>query len=211
MDDRRLRSDGGRRSRSKVARVIDRYQLDGLDDELVSLWTGAGEERYSLRELETYVNQRILRSAMRDAGMDPLMGEVENLYELLTGEGTSGGVRVEAVARLEREGIDVDRVQRDFVSHQSIHTYLKKERDASYERTESDEERRERAVDTILSLQNRTEAVTRGTIESLVNAEALAIPGFEVFVDVRVTCEECGRYYEADELVRRGSCECQTE
>lgn len=212
MNPRRLRADGGSGRRSKVARVIDDYSLTDLEDELVSLWTGEGEERYSLRELEQYLNHRILRSAMRDAGMDPIMGEVENLYELLTDSDTSEGVRVEATARLEREGVDVDAVRSDFVSHQSIHTYLKNERDASYERVDDPADRRSRANDTILSLQNRTEAVTRGTLESLRNTETVALGDFDVFVDVRVTCEECGRYYSADELIDLAGCECrQTE
>jgi len=212
MDERALLPDGGSaRSRSKVARIIDKYSLEGLDDELVSLWTGQQGERYSLRDLETYVNQRVLRAAMRQAGMDPLMGEVENLYEILTGGDASEGARIEATARLDREGVDVDQVEDDFVSHQSIHTYLKRDLDASYERSESAEERIERGRDTILSLQNRTEAVTRGTLESLRNSDTVAIDGFEVFVDIRVACDECGRYQEIDELLERGGCECQLD
>jgi len=211
MDERALLTDGGStKSRSKVARVIDKYSLEGLDDELVSLWTGQGGERYSLRDLESYVNQRILRAAMRDAGMDPLMGEVENLYRILTGGDASEGARIEAIARLDREGVDVDQVDDDFVSHQSIHTYLKQDLDASYERSESVEERIERGRDTILSLQNRTEAVTRGTLESLRNSDTVAIDEFDVFVDIRVACDDCGRYHEIDELLEQGGCECQT-
>jgi hypothetical protein len=146
---------------------------------------------------------------MRDAGMDPLMGEVENLYRLLTDDETSEGVRLEARRRLEREGVDVETVQRDFVSHQSIHTYLKEHRNATYDRTQNAAERVSKARETVLSLQNRTEAVTRGTIETLRNAGALDLEEFEVFVDVRVACDECGRYYEVDELLDRGGCSCQ--
>ena len=203
--------DGGttRTSRSKVARVIEEYGLDDLDNELVSLWTGEGTERYSLRELETYVNQRILRAAMQQADMNPLMGEVENLYELLTDDDTSEGVRLEASKRLEREGVDIARVRDDFVSHQSIHTYLKQHLDVSYDRSETDAERIERANGTILSLQNRTEAVTEGTLRNLRNADVLDVDGFEVFVDIRVACDDCGRYYEINELLERRGCECR--
>lgn len=205
------RTDGGttRTSRSKVARIINEYGLEGLEDELVNLWTADDSQRYSLRELETYVNERILRTAMREAGMDPLMGEVENIYELLTGDETTEGVRLEARRRLEREGVDVDQVQRDFVSHQSIHTYLKEHHNATYDRSKDSAERVEKAQGTILSLQNRTEAVTSGTIETLRNAGVLDLGEFDVFVDVRVACNECGRYLEANELLDRGGCECQ--
>ncbi|MFB6131764.1 MAG: rod-determining factor RdfA [Salinigranum sp.] len=208
--DQELMPDGGttRTSRSKVARVIDKYGLNDLDNELVSLWTGEGTERYSLRELETYVNQRILRAAMQEADMNPLMGEVENLYDLLTDDETSEGVRLEACKRLEREGVDVDAIRDDFVSHQSIHTYLKQHLEVSYDRSESDEDRIERANGTILSLQNRTEAVTEGTLRNLRNADVLDLDGFEVFVDIRVACDDCGRYYEINELLERRGCEC---
>jgi hypothetical protein len=209
MGQPRTDGEGASAGRSKVARVIEEYGLDGLDEELVRLWTADDSKRYSLRELETYVNERILRAAMRDAGMDPLMGEVENLYRLLTDDETSEGVRLEARRRLEREGVDVETVQRDFVSHQSIHTYLKEHRNATYDRTQNAAERVSKARETVLSLQNRTEAVTRGTIETLRNAGALDLEEFEVFVDVRVACDECGRYYEVDELLDRGGCSCQ--
>ena len=205
--------DGGKAktSRSKVARIIQEYDLEGLDNELVSLWTGEGTERFSLRDLETYVNQRILRAAMQQADMDPLMGEVENLYDLLTDDDTSEGVRLEARKRLDRAGVDVNQVQDDFVSHQSIHTYLKQHLEVSYDRSETDEDRIERANGTILSLQNRTEAVTEGTLQNLENSDVLDLDGFEVFVDIRVTCDNCGRYYEINELLERRGCECRQD
>lgn len=212
METRTLIPDGGSsRTRSKVSRIIEEYDLDDLDDELVSRWTGEGDDRFSLRDLETYVNQRVLRAAMRDAGLDPLMGEVENLYDLLGDDDASEADRIEARARLEREGVDVDEVQKDFVSHQSIHTYLKQELDATYHRSDSPGERVDRARDTVLSLQNRTQAVTTGTLETLRNAEVVGLEGFDVFVDIRVACEECGRYHEFDELLDQGGCDCQLD
>lgn len=36
---------------SKVSRVIDEYDLDGLGAVLVDRWTSEGDERFSLREL----------------------------------------------------------------------------------------------------------------------------------------------------------------
>lgn len=204
--------DGAREPRSKVERVIDRYGLDGLGDELAALWTGEAGERRSLRDLEDLVNRRVLAAAMREAGVDPLPGEVDSLYGVLDGTEGSEGTRVEVTARLERQGVPVERVRRDFVSHQSIHTYLTDDRGVAYEPgTVDDAERRRQGCETVASLRNRTEAVTRGTIETLRNADALGVDGFEVLVDVRVTCDECGRAHDAVDLLERGGCPCRTD
>lgn len=196
---------------SKVARVIDRYGLDGLGDELAALWTGGNGERQSLRELEDLVNRRVLAAAMRQAGMDPFPGETESLYGVLNGE-AGEGARVEATARLERQGVPVEQVRTDFVSHQSIHTYLTDERGVAYDPGRADDgERRRQSRETIASLRSRTAAVTQGTIETLRKADVLAVDGFEVLVDVRVACDECGRTHDAVELIERGGCSCLTD
>ena len=79
---------------------------------------------------------------MIEAGMDPLQKDVGNTYEILTDQETSSGDRVEVRNRLEWNGIDVDALESDFVTHQVIHTYLRKYR--GVERTESDTVPRER-------------------------------------------------------------------
>jgi hypothetical protein len=194
---------------SKVQRVSDRYDLDGVGEDLAARWTGQGGEQYSLRELEAYYNRLVLRAAMREAGLDPLDGEVDNLYDLLTGDDVSEGQRVEAENRLERDGVDVEAVYSDFVSHQSIHTYLKNCQQVSYESDVDDADRVENAENTIFALQSRTETVTTTTLEQLANADAIELPDFDVFVDLRVSCSECGRYTDVRELLDRGGCECQ--
>jgi len=188
----------------KVGRVIDRYDIPELHEELADRW---GEE--SLRDLEEHVNQNLLRAAMRRAGMEVLDGEVENFYDLLVGDDTSEGVRVEARKRLERASVDVDEVRDDFVSHQSIHTHLRECLDTTYEDERDDEDRIESAVDTVFALQNRTAAVTDGTLSQLRDAEVMALGEFDVFVDVNVTCNECGRHHEVGALLERGGCDCQ--
>ncbi|WP_135536945.1 MULTISPECIES: rod-determining factor RdfA [Halostella] len=188
----------------KVGRVIDQYDVSELHEELAERW---GED--SLRDLEQYVNQQLLRAAMHRADMEVLDGEVENFYNLLVGDETSEGVRVEARKRLERASVDVEAVQDDFVSHQSIHTHLTECLDTAYEQNRDDEERIESATNTVFALQNRTAAVTDGTLSQLRDAEVLALDEFDVFVDVNVTCEACGRHHEVGALIERGGCECQ--
>jgi hypothetical protein len=183
---------------SKVSRVIDTYSLDGLGDELVERWVDEGE---SLRSLADEFNRRVLASAMKEVGLNPINGEVENTYRLLTGDDVSSGVRTEARRSLERDDIDVDTVLRDFVSHQAIHTYLTKHRGVSKEtEPKDDQEKLAKNQRTIQQLKGRTRAVATNIIENLRDTGRLDIEEFDVIVDVRVIETTTGETYDVSEL-----------
>ena len=194
--------------RSKVGRVIEERELAGLGDELERRWTGDRGERQSLRELADWFNSRVTEAAMATAGEQVLDGEAANLYDLLTGDEVSGGTRTEAERRLARTGVDVDEVKRDFVSHQAIHTYL-----TDYRNVEGPSNETERSVDdaieTIQRLRNRTNAVVERTAGALQNADEISVGDFDVFVDVRVSCNDCQRTYDVTDFLRNGGCDCE--
>jgi hypothetical protein len=193
----------------KVGRVADRYGLSDLDGELRTRWTGDGREKHSLRALERYLNRRVLAAVLRSAGVDTLEGEVENLYALLADDDTSEGVRVEARRRLERNGVDPEAVERDFVSHQSVHTHLQECLGVDHDPGEGPSI--EQGSSTVYALRSRTEAVTTSTLERLRDSGELDLDGFDVYVDVRVACEECGRFHELGGLFEAGGCKCQID
>lgn len=193
----------------KVGRVADRYDLTDIDRELRTRWQGEGTEKHSLRKLENYLNRRVLEAALREAGVETLHGEVENLYDLLSDDATSEAARLEARKRLERDGVDIERVESDFVSHQSIHTHLRECLDVRHDPGEGATV--ERGSSTVYALRNRTETVTAGTLERLRDNGALDLEEFDVYVDVRVACEECGRFHEIGSLFEAGGCECQRD
>lgn len=186
--------------RSKVERVIDEYDLDGLGDTLVTYWTRT-EDRYSLRELAAFFNREVLREAMEEAGMHPLEGEVENTYDLIHGEDVSSGARRQAERSLEREGIDVEDLRRSFVSHQAIHTYLREHRNVSQEPERTPEERRQKARETVERLRSRTEAVAADTVQRFGEEGALSGEGFDVVVDIRVIDRGTGQAHDLDDLL----------
>jgi len=192
----------------KVGRVLGEYSLVALNDELVTRWTGRGEERHSLRELATYINQSILRAAMDEAGVAYKDGEVENTYRLLTDEEVSSGMRTETRRELEHESVPVEQVESDFISHQTVHNHLTDCLDASIS-TPDDAERVEGARDKIRALQNRTVAVTDDTIDRLDRSDVIDIGEYDILVDVSIICNDCGRQYTAGDLLERGGCECQ--
>lgn len=197
---------GGRRT--KVQRLLEEYELDDLGAELEHRWTTTGDDRMSLRDLADYFNQRLLEAAMGDAGMQPLSGEVENTYRLLHEEDVSGGDRTRTQRRLEREGVDVDALDRDFVTYQAIRTYLKDHRGA--EHTTPDRDRTAVETENVQRLRGRTVTVTSGKLEQLKKGGHLNLGAFRVLVDVNVLCEDCGAQYEVETLLERGGCDCPT-
>lgn len=187
----------------KVDRVAERRGLSGLDDRLRRR-RADGE---SLRDLAHVHNRAVLGAAMRAAGMDPLDGEVANLHRLLTDEAVSSGERVDAEARLRRNGVDPAAVRDDFVSHATIRTHLNDCLDVSTSRERAPSV--DNARTTVLKLLSRTESVARRTVERLADRDVLVLPDPSVSVSLRVACGECGDEYAFPELLERGGCSCR--
>lgn len=196
----------GRQRRSKVERLIDGYDLEDMPEDLARYWLGEGVERRSLRELATSFNERLVRAAMQDAGMSPLDGEAANVYELLSGDDATSGARIRAERRLGREGIDVEHLESEFVSHQAVHTYLTDIRGLEHStQSESVESR----IETVQRLVGRTRSVSDGVLEGLADADEVDIGEFEVTADVHVTCRDCNSRYELTAFLRCGDCDCE--
>jgi hypothetical protein len=191
---------------SKVARLIEQHGFDEVGAELERRWTADDpDERQSLRELASYFNRRILAAALADTGVQPLDGEVSNLYRLLTGDDVSVAERTRAERQLERDGVDVDELRADFVSYQAIRTYLTSHRDAEYDRDEG--ESLERALESIQRLRSRTASVAESRLEQLRASDRLSLGSPRVTVEVRVLCEDCGAQFDVAELDDDG-CDC---
>ena len=189
---------------TKVARVIEAYDLDGMGANLEAAWTGEAGERTSLRDLADEFNEAVLEAVLREASVSSLSVDVSSTYEALRGESRSEATR--ARRRLEREGIDVDELIGDFVTHQAIHTYLTQERDASLPAADGD--MADRTAETIEKLQGRVSAVAESALSSLANADELDRGDYDVLVDVRAVCPNCGADTPVGELIRRGGCGC---
>ena len=198
------------RPSSKVARLIEEYDLDGLGADLEARWTGDGIDRMSLRDLAEFFNKRLLEQALMDVGMSTLESDLDATYEHLTGEDVSTGVRTEARSRLERNGIDTEALESDFVTYQAIRSYLKEWRSAEYEQV-SDAEKLEKDLETIQRLLTRTHSVAEHRVELLRDTDRLALERFEVLLDAQVLCQECGTQYSLPELFDQGGCDCIQE
>ncbi|SIS13290.1 rod-determining factor RdfA [Natronorubrum thiooxidans] len=189
----------------KIDRISQKWDLESLDERLLER-REAGD---SLRDLETYYNQQVLEAAMTAAGMEPLEGEVENLYQLLTGDNVGAGTKVEAQSRLKRNDVDPETITSDFVSYQTVRTHLndclnvETKRDTGIDETG--------AKNIVFKLLSRTESITKRTIERLRSSDRLAIGEPEVTLSLRVACKDCGEEYTFTRLVERGRCSCSHE
>lgn len=192
---------------TKVGRVIEAYGLDGMGATLEAAWTGEAGERTSLRDLADEFNEAVLAAAVRETAGSSLDVEASSTYEAL--EDGTGSEVTRARRRLEREGVDVDELTADFVTHQAVHTYLTEDRGASLPTDEAD--RGERKIETIEKLQGRLSAVTESAIASLANADELDRGDYDVLVDVRAVCPNCGTDAPVGEVIRRGGCGCTAE
>ncbi|MFB6220325.1 MAG: rod-determining factor RdfA [Halolamina sp.] len=205
MSEDQNRATDERRQRSKVGRLIEARGLNGMDADLARYWRGEGVERKSLRELATVFNERLVRAAMEEAGMNPLDGEAANVYDLLSGDDATSGARTRAERRLDREGVDVETLREQFVSHQAIHTYLTDVRGLEHTPESGDVGSR---IETVQRLVGRTRSVSSGVVQGLTDAGEVDIGEFEVTADVHVSCRDCNSRYELTAFLRRGRCDC---
>lgn len=196
----------GRGRRSKVARLIEEYDLQGLGTELEQLWT-ADENRRSLRELADYFNRHILETSLDEANVHHVDGELENTYRLLADDDVSSADRTRVRRRLERDGVDVDGLEADFVTYQAIRTYLKEHRDAEY--TPEYEDPLEREKSNVQQLRGRMAAVTEGKLEQLRDSGRLTLGEFRTLAEINVVCEDCNTQLDVVELLEQGGCTCQ--
>ena len=212
-----MAEDAGRRTAQprerhccKVGRVIEAYGLPSMDDRLSSRWLGTDGERLGLRDLKAFFNRSVLRAAMQEAGLDPLDGEVEEIYRLLDDDESGERMAGRATERLERAGVDVESVERDFVSHPTIGTHLKECIGVEPPRS-SGGDQLAKAEERVFKLQNRMEAVVRGSIEHLRDTGRVEADDFDIFVSARVVCERCGTQYDVHDFLRREGCGCAND
>lgn len=191
----------------KVGRVLDEYGLEELHAALPDLWLGESGSGTSLRDLADRINVALVRQAMDRAGADPLDGEAENSYRLLTADDVSAGVRTQQRNRLERAGVDVGELEDDFVTHQAVHTYLTQGLGVSKETDDADpvEKRDER----IQRLRSRMVAVMEQSLSELRDADELSLGSFDTTVSLQVYCQDCETQYDLSELLDRGGCDCR--
>jgi hypothetical protein len=196
-------------SNSKLAKLLNEYELPELGAELEARWTADADERMSLRDLADCVNKELLIATIDDPTI--LDEDIETYYQLLTGDDVSTGARIQIKNQLAETGVDVEQLLDDFVSRQAVHTYLTKERDATYEIDQPDDNKRiEARIQTVQRLKNRVQQITETVISELNSAGLLSAGTPQITVLVRVDCLDCGQQYPLTEYLNNRGCDCQS-
>ena len=202
------RTDSGpKRSRTKIDRVAEQYGLRGIPEQMRDLWLGTGDEQRSTRELAGWFNRQVLSAAIADLTAVTISGDVDQIYSQLQGDDTTDRRLIRD--RLIQRGVDIDEVEGDFISHQTVYRYLTEELEVE-QPTPSPEEQAQRAVETVGRLRGRTSAVARQSVETLISTDQVQLGPFSVITDVQVICEQCGQTFDLPTLTETGGCGCLT-
>lgn len=195
------------RYESKVERVIADYDLGGLGRELERAWTGDAGERTSLRDLADQFNRAVLAAALEDTAVSQTDREIQRLYADLRSDSASDGVA--ARRALERHDVNIDTVEADFVTHQTIYTYLTGVRDATL--PTEDRDQIEQRINAIKSLQGRLDSVIDTSLTTLANGDKLDHDAYKVLIDTQLLCPYCGTSTPLTELLHAGGCSCESD
>ena len=196
-------------SKSKLAKLLVKYELPELGAELEARWTADPERRMSLRDLADFVNKELLAASLDDPTL--LQEEIKNYYLILTNKDASSGTRVQVKNQLAEAGVDVEQLLDDFVSRQAVHTYLTKERNTVYETRSTDRNDKINArVETIQRLKNRVRSVAKTVIIELQDADLVSTGNLHITVIINVECHECEQQCPVTEFLREGGCNCDS-
>lgn len=186
----------------KVERVSEAYGLAGIDTEL----RRRREKGATLHELADYVNERLTAVTLDAAGVE-LEAEPATVRAAVDGDESVPPDRRDPIREAVAGKLDLQRLQTDFISHETVRMHLKDHLGVSTSSGgfDSTEELRE----TLLALQ----AQYLDSIESALGraADRGFVTGdtFTVY-RTRVECDGCSRTYRLEDLLDKGGCDCDS-
>lgn len=202
-------------SGSKIARVMEKYDLDGMAADLEAKWTREDpDERYSLRELETHFNTAIVRSVFNRLGAVPAEYSAEEVYEILSADDANVADETFLRTWLDERGVDPDELAADFLSYQSIYNYLREERSVESPATTeyTPEERKQQGIERVDRLKRRAEKVCEKWISVLQRVDVLPEKELTVRIVFQVECPDCGTRSSITTYMYQGDCPvCSTD
>lgn len=188
----------------KIGRLTAELDLENVDEWLVADW----HDGTSVRDLTTAFNEEVVTRYVAESETSMVQWDRTRVYEALGVGETEDTESVEVRRALDRAGVDIEHLESDLVSHQTVYRHLTDCLDTDADTDIGDDERRDNALDTVHALQRRTELVTESQIESLQSAGVAAIGDPDVIVDVQILCRECGRSMDLERAVTDG-CDCE--
>lgn len=185
----------------KISRVGDAYGISGLDTELRRRREGADA---TLHDLVGFINTRLTTAALADGSVDT-DADPATVYAALVGDSEISATRQGNIRETLAARLDLERLQTDFVSHETVRKHLKEHLgiDTSRGGFESVEELREALETHQRQYRDAVEgALQRATTKGLIDGTE-----FRVY-QTRVECVDCSRTHRLTELIKNGGCEC---
>lgn len=185
-------------AKPKLLRVIDRYDLDGMGDELVDRWTKPEPTRQSCRELAEFFNVRVLDAALRAEGIlwdKPLVQECAVIIDDDDRSLTGFDIR--------NRGVDVDAVGEDMVSYQSIHTYLTDIRGIDYEQELNGIRDR---INNLQQMQSKMETVASNTARRSIDHDQINGAEPTIKITAEYVCKACESGTDVTQYLRNRGC-----
>jgi len=186
----------------KVGRVLEQYDLAGVNDEIVRRREEADE---SLRGLAEFVNTQLLQQAIAQHADREVLADAASIYSQLT-NGDDAGKTAEIRERLTAAGVPVDEVTGSFVSHQTVRSHLNDCLDMETGRSGVTDI--EEVGNLIEWARTRDEEIIERALSRLRESGELDIGNPNVIHSVRVICDECGQSYRLRELLDTQGCQC---
>jgi hypothetical protein len=194
---------------NKVAQVIERREMEQIAEQLESMWLGRNRSELSVREITDEFNKRVLEDSLSQAGMVPLEGEIQNIYQLLSNEENDSAASIQARDKLNAADIDTDGVENDFVSHQTMYRFLKNVRGVQKENSApSIEDKKRSAKNAVQKLQGRLRTVIRSNLDDLSKRDGFHLGEFDVTISVTISCRNCGVSKNLLSIMDENGCDC---
>lgn len=186
----------------KVCRVLDERGVEQYSEQLLEQWQDDDGQRKGYRALARWLNTSLLRREMDKAGLSTLGGEAESKYDRLQ---DPEGAEIERM--LQREGVDIQGLQTDFVSYGVIRTHLLECLGAEYDAPDTETEWEEESIS--IARDHAREKI-EDAVSSLVNKGEIEVGGdVDIHLDAEIECGDCQIRAPLRRVRRRGYvCDC---
>jgi hypothetical protein len=208
-------------SKNKIDRLIEQYELTGIEESLVRDWTQEDDQRRkSVRELTSWFNQRLVMVILDEytGGMIPSDYTVEEITTRLRARGSNASKYndipdreiIDVTQWLQNNDINVDDLIDDFVSYGTMYTYLKENRGVESPDSRPDQRSpKERQADVLdgirADLAKQPERIN-SRLRTLRNHSQLPETKPGIYISVECNCPACGHAQPIVDFIEQQGC-----
>lgn len=202
----------------KLGENIEKYEILNLNTDIIRR---RETDDASLRDLETYINKRILQEAIETApeavldadseifGAMTTDGALDQIYTTLTDDSITSERKARVKTQLEQAGVDVAAVTDDWITHMTVKSHLNQCLEIDTSR--NTEITQPEAHQTIEWAKTRCKGIIERVIGQLQSNDVISLGAIDVSLAVRVTCTDCNTTFRTSDLFEKQRCACTTK